>query len=47
MGLLIGDYGGDGEETEGMKSMSWCAESDSCAIREMKSRWTGFEQPKA
>jgi hypothetical protein len=37
MCLQIRDDGGDSEETETMKSMSWCAEGDSCAIREMKS----------
>lgn len=47
MRLLIGDYGGDSEETEAMKSMSWSAESDSSAIREMKGGWTRFEQTEA
>jgi hypothetical protein len=37
MGLQIRDDCGDGEETEAMKSMAWCAKSNSSAIREMKS----------
>ena len=37
MGFQSRDDGGDSEETEAMKSVSWCAEGDSSAIREMKS----------
>ena len=38
MGLQIRDDGSDGEKTEAVKSMPWCAKSNGSTIREMKSR---------
>ena len=38
MCLQIWDNGGDGEKTEAMESMPWCAKSNGSTIREMESR---------